>query len=146
MTALCCCHLWYPSLCLGVCLCNCNLHLVITCVTHNCTYENPHAQLSGAMGWLFWSQPAQVGLELSQSSTAPWLLCQGESKAALTETGPTPCPETGQHERAGQGRLPGQVDVPVREGLDIEVVVWCVPARESCLAGVQAGLNFPGHV
>lgn len=39
-------------------------------------------------------------MELSWSSVAPWLLCQGKAKAALIETGLPPCPETGQHERA----------------------------------------------
>lgn len=105
------------------------LHLVVTRVAQSCIVRPLRAQLSGALGWLFWPQPAQVGLELSQSSRAPWLLCRGKSKAALIETGPAPCPQAGQHRESCCPA--GQAGVPVREGLDAGVVLWCVPARES---------------
>lgn len=106
-TVLCCCHLlvplilpWGLSL---VTLCTLRFHVLLT----TALVRTLSAHLSGAMGWPFWPQPAQVGLELSQSSTAPWLLCRGKSKAALMETGPPPCSGTGQHERAAvlQDRL-----------------------------------------
>lgn len=84
------------------------LHLVVTRVLlTTALVRTLSAQLSGAMGWLFWPQLGQAGLELSQSSMAPWLLCWGKSKAPSIETGPPCYPETGQHERAAvlQDRL-----------------------------------------
>lgn len=63
----------------------------------------------------------------------------GKVQAALIETGPPPCPETGQHGRAAvlQDRL-----------LFPSESWWCgVSQQDRVLSGRgQAGLSFPGHI
>lgn len=66
-TVLCCCHLWVPLILPWglslVTLCTLRFHVLLT----TALVRTLSAHLSGAMGWPFWPQPAQVGLELSQS-------------------------------------------------------------------------------